>query len=94
MTGEGGGGVPIQSERPHAVTPELLEGTDEVGDPGDAQVRERAGRGLLDGGSDADAAPFRDEEPVRADGLGRAGDRAEVVRVGDPIDRDEERRTS
>ena len=57
----------------------------------DRQVLDRAGRGLGDDRRDAGRAVPRDHEAVRPGALARARDGAEVARVGDAVERDDER---
>ena len=63
----------------------------EVRDHRDRQVLDRAGRGLGDDGGHAGGAVPRDHEPVGPEALARARDGTEVARVGDAVERDDER---
>ena len=47
---------------------------------------------LVHGGGQPRAAALRDDDAVRTDALGRADDRAEIVRVGDFVTQHEKRR--
>ena len=49
-----------------------------------------AGRGLADGRGHGGRAPLGDHDPGRAGHLGRAADRAEVVRVLDLVEGDDQ----
>ena len=54
-------------------------------------VLDRARRRLADRGRDLGAAPLGDDHRGRPGGLRRPADRAEVLRVGDLVERDEQR---
>ena len=85
------GGVAVGRERdgPDALLLERLERLRDVRDPGDRAALHRARRGLRDRGGHADGAVLGDDDAVRAERVGGADDRAEVVRVLDPVEHDE-----
>src|SRR4051794_5287372 len=70
----------------------LLQRPHEVGGASDRKPRERARAGLPRGRRDTDRPPLGQHQPVRTERRRRAGDRAQVVRVGDAVERDEQRR--
>ena len=63
----------------------------EVAHARDAQVLDGAGRGLADGRRHLGGAALGDHDAGRAGALGRAADRAEVLRVLDLVERDDQR---
>ncbi len=69
----------------------VLERAGQVGAAGDRQPGGRAGRGAPGGGGHAGRAALGHEHALRAEGGGRADDGAEVARVGDAVERDEQR---
>ena len=66
----------------------------EVGGPGDRQPRGGAGRGLPGRGGHPGRAALRDQHAVGAERGRRADDRAQVARVGDRVQRHDQRPAS
>ena len=66
------------------------ERADEVGDAGDADVLGGAGGGLGDGRRDGGGAALGQEDAVDAGAVGGAEQRAEVVRVFNAVEGEEE----
>ena len=62
-----------------------------VADASDGQVLDRARRRLADGGGDPARPALADHDAGGAGGLGAPADRAEVARVLDLVERDDER---
>ena len=62
----------------------------DVGDAGDRQMRRRAGGSFAHGRIDAGGAALGNDDGVAPGALGRANDRADVVRVGDVVEHDEQ----
>ena len=85
------------SSRPTTQMPCSLSWVSVAGqtaDERDRHVLDRAGRRLRHGRRDVHRAMSRQEDPVDAGAVAVADDRAEVARIGDAIDRDEERLAS
>ena len=53
-------------------------------------VRDRAGRSARNGVGQADGAPLRNDHAMRASGERRANDGAEIVRIFDAIEKNDE----
>ena len=77
---------------PKARGLEVLERTDDVGDPRDGQVHDGAGGSLIGGDRHLGRALARDDHARGADDLGGAHDGAEVARIGHVVENDHERR--
>ena len=75
---------------PDAPLFQFFHARGEIGDPGDRQVLERTGRGLVHRVVEGGTAALRDDDPVGAGTFGGADDGSEIVRVGDLIGNDEE----
>ena len=69
---------------------ELLEGADEVGDAGDADVLGGSGGGLGDGAGDGGGAALGEDDAVDTGSVGGAEEGAEVVGVFDAVEGEEE----
>src|SRR6266542_664682 len=82
----------VQPDAPQAGGAQALQSAGEVGDLGHGHVLERAGGGLHGRGGQRGAAVAGQDDPVAAGGLGAADQRAEVVRVLDAVEGQEERR--
>jgi hypothetical protein len=80
----------IEAKHPDVGLLHLLEGADEVGDAGDADVLGRAGGGLGDGRRDWCGPAFGEDDAVDAGAVGGAEEGAEVVRVFDAVEGEEE----
>ena len=80
----------VEAEHPDVGLLHLLEGADEVGDAGDADVLGGAGGGFGDGGGDGRRAALGQEDAVDAGAVGGAEERAEVVGVLDAVEGEEE----
>ncbi len=80
-------------DQPQASLLEVGESAGHVGDLGDRQVLGGAGGGLGRHRGDHGSAVARDDQAVGAGQVGRAGHGAEVVRILDAVEGDQERRT-
>jgi hypothetical protein len=85
-----GGAALVEAEDPDVLLLHLLEGADEVGDAGDADVLGGSGGGLGHGGGDGGGAALGEDDAVYADAVGCAEERSEVVRVLDAVEGEEE----
>ena len=85
-----GGAALVEAEDPDVGLLHLLEGADEVGDAGDADVLGGAGGGFGDGGGDGGGAALGEDDAVDAGAVGGAEEGAEVVGVLDAVEGEEE----
>ena len=70
------GAVAGETDRPHARGLQFLEGAGDVDDGGDADVRQRTGRGLRRRTFEPGRMPRLPHDPVHAGGIGRSQDGA------------------
>ncbi len=84
-------GLRVGAPDPEAGLLRLRQPVGEVADAGDVEVLDGAGRGLAGGGGDLGGAPFGDDDAGGAGELGRAADGAEVARVLDLVEGDDQR---
>jgi hypothetical protein len=80
----------VETEDPDVTLFHLLEGADEVGDAGYADVFGCSGGGLCDGGGDGGGAAFGEDDSVDACAVGGAEEGAEVVGIFDAVEGEEE----
>jgi len=85
-----GGAALVEAEDPDVLLLHLLEGADEVGDAGDADVFGGAGGGLGYRGGDGGGAALGEDDAVYADAIGCAEEGSEVMRVLDAVEGEEE----
>ncbi len=85
-----GGAALVEAEDPDVFLLELLEGADEVGDAGDADVLGGSGGGLGDGAGDGGGAALGEDDAVDTGSVGGAEESAEVVGVFDAVEGEEE----
>ena len=77
----------VEAEDPDVLLLHLLQGADEVGDAGDANVLGGAGGGLGDGRGDGSGAALGQDDSIDSGAVGGAEQGAEVVRVFDAVER-------
>jgi len=80
----------VQPDDPHVVVLQFLEGGDQIADLGDLQVLHRAGGGGYHRLGDAHAAPLLEDDAVNADRVSDAQQAADVLRVLQQVERQEE----
>ena len=85
-----GGAALVEAEDPDVFLLELLEGADEVGDSGDADVLGGSGGGFGYGAGDGGGAAFWDNDAVDTGSVGGAEEGSEVVGVFDAVEGEEE----
>lgn len=85
-----GGAALVEAEDPDVVLLELLEGADEVGDAGDADVLGGSRGGFGDGAGDGGGAALGEDDAVDTGSVGGAEEGAEVVWVFDAVECEEE----
>ena len=85
-----GGAALVETEDPNVVLLELLEGADEIGDAGDADVLGGPGGGFGDGAGDGGRAALGENDAVDTSSVGGAEEGAEVVWVFDAVEGEEE----
>ena len=85
-----GGAAFVESYDPKVVPLEFFEGTDEIDDAGDAQVLGCAGAGFDGGGAERRGAALGEQDAVNSCAIGHAEQRAEVLRIFDPIESEDE----
>ena len=86
------GGVTGEPDGPNASALEFLQRRGQTRHHRDREVLDRAGRGFRHRRGDVGGAVAGKHETGRAGRLGAADDGAEVVRIGDAVERDKERR--
>jgi hypothetical protein len=84
--------VVLDPDDPHAGLLQLGDRLGQVADHDDAQVLGRARGGVDDGGRDLGGAAAGQHHPVRADDLGGAQQRADVLRVLQVVEQQQQRR--
>ena len=84
--------VEIGAEDRQAELLQLTEALSDIADLSDADVRSGAGRSFFDGGVQRNRSMLRDEHAVDAGGVGGAEDCAEIMRVLNFVEQDDERR--
>jgi hypothetical protein len=87
---QAGVGGAVEADGPDAGGLELFDSSGEVGDLGDGEVLEGSGGGLDGDGGEGGAAVAGEDQAVAAGGFGAAGEGAEVVRVFDAVEGEEE----
>ena len=85
-----GGPALVEADDPDVLLLHLLQRADEVGDAGDADVLGGSGGGLGDGRGDGSGAALGQDDAVDTGTVGGAEERAEVVRVFDAVESEEE----
>jgi hypothetical protein len=85
-----GGAAFVEAEDPDVFLLHLLEGADEVGDAGDADVLGGSGGGLGYGSGDGSRAALGEDDTVDSGTVGGAEESAEIVGVFDSVEGKEE----
>jgi hypothetical protein len=85
-----GGAALVEAEDPDVFLLELLEGADEIGDAGYADVFGGSGGGLGNGSGDGGGAAFGEDDAVDTGSVGGAKKGPEVVGVFDAVEGEEE----
>lgn len=85
-----GGTALVEADDPDVGLLHLLEGADEIGDAGDADVLGGPGGGFGYGGGDGSAASLGEKNAVDPRSVGGAEEGAEVVGVFDAVEGEEE----
>jgi len=85
-----GGAAFVEADDPDVFLLELLEGADEVGDAGYTDVFRGSGGGLGYGSGNGSGAAFGEDDAVDSGSVGGAEESAEIVRVFDAIEGEEE----
>ena len=80
----------VETDDPEIAVLELFEGADEIDDAGDAEVLGRAGAGFDGGGAEGSGAAFGEEDAVDAGAIGHAKKRAEILRIFNAIEGEDE----
>ena len=86
----GGGTALVEPHDPEIATLELFEGANEIDDAGDAEVFGGSGAGLNGGGAERSGAALGEEDAVDAGAIGDAKKSAEVLRVFNAVEREDE----
>ena len=84
------GAALVETDDPEVVALELFEGADEVDDAGDAEVLGGAGAGFDGRGAEGCGAALGEENAVDAGAIRNAEERAEVLRVFDAVEGEDE----
>ena len=85
-----GGAALVETDAPDVVFFQLLKSADEVDDAGDADVFGGSGGGFDSDGAEGCGAALGDEDAVDSGGIGGAEERAEVLRVFDAVEREDQ----
>ena len=85
-----GGAAFVEADDPEILALELFEGADEVDDAGDAEVLGCAGAGLYGHGAEGRGAALGEDDAVDAGAVGYAEESAEILRVFDAVEGEEE----
>jgi RNA polymerase sigma-70 factor, ECF subfamily len=80
----------VESDAPDVALFQRLKGPDHIHDSRDAQVLCRAGRRLYSDRAEGGRAAFRKQNPVYSSGLGGAQQGAQVLRVFDTVEREDQ----
>ena len=80
----------VETDDPEVVLLEVFEGADEVDDAGDAEVLGGAGAGFDGGGAERGGAALGEDDAVDAGAIGDAEQRAEVLRIFDAVEGEDE----
>ena len=83
-------GALVETNQPKTSFLELFHGTRQIFDASDGQMCERAGRNAGDGVRQTSGAPLGDDEASSACSESRANDGANVVRVFDAVEKNEQ----
>ena len=84
------GAALVETDDPEVVALELFEGADEVDDARDAEVLRSAGAGFDSRWAEGRGAALGEENAVDAGAIGNAEERAEVLRVLDAVEGEDE----
>ena len=84
------GAALVESDAPDVLLLELLEGAHEIDDTGDADVLGGSGGGFDGDGAEGRGAAFGEKHAVHSGGIGGAEERAEVLRVFDAVECEQE----
>ena len=80
----------VEADDPEILALELFEGADEVDDAGDAEVLGCAGAGLDGHGAQGRGAALGEDDAVDAGAVGYAEKSAEILRIFDAVESEEE----
>lgn len=80
----------VETDDPEVVALEILEGADEVDDAGDAKVLGCAGAGLHGRRAEGRGAALGEDDTVDTGAVGDAEQRAEVLRIFNAVEREDE----
>ncbi len=70
----------------------MVDGPQQVADLGDGKTFRGAGRRFDGAGRHGGGAPLGQHQPLRPEHFGAAGDGSQIVRIGDAVEQDEQRR--
>ncbi len=80
----------VETDDPKVVLLEVFEGADEIDDAGDAEVLGGAGAGFDGGGAQRGGAALGEEDAIDAGAIGNAEQSAQVLRIFDAIESEDE----
>src|SRR5207245_11023202 len=83
-----------QRDRPDALLLHPFQGPGEVGYPRNRTMLQRSGRRLERGGRDARSPVLRQYDAVRPERVRAADQGAEILRIGDAVEDEEQRRAA
>jgi hypothetical protein len=84
------GAALVEADAPEVVLLEDFEGTDHVDDAGDTEMLGRPRRGFDGDGAERGGAAFGDDDAVDAGTLGAAEESAEILRIFDAVEGEDE----
>ena len=85
-----GGAALVEADDPDVLLLQFLEGADEVDDAGDAEVLGGAGAGFHGDGAQWRGAALGEDDAVDAGAIGDAQQRAEILRIFNAIESEEQ----
>jgi hypothetical protein len=85
-----GGAAFVETDDPEITALELLERADEVDDAGDAEMLGGSGTGFDCGGAEGSGAALGEKDAVDAGAIGDAKKSAEILRVFNAVEREQE----
>ncbi len=80
----------VETDDPKVVLLEFFEGADEIDDAGDAEVLGCAGAGFDGGGAEWSGAALGEDDAIDSGAIGNAEQSAEVLRIFDAIESEDE----
>ena len=86
----GGGAAFVETDDPEITALEFFEGSNEVDDAGDAEMLGGSGTGFDGGGAEWSGAALGEEDAVDTRAIGDAKKSAEILRVFNAVEREEE----